>query len=32
MTGVLHYAVCSKYAITVLQTGIGTAGIKIRPP
>jgi hypothetical protein len=28
---VLHYAVCSKYAITVLQTGIGTAVIKIRP-
>ena len=27
----LHYAVCSKYAITVLETGIGNAVIKIRP-
>ena len=28
----LHYAVCSKYAITVLQTGIGAEVIKIRQP
>ena len=28
----LHYAVCTKYAITVLEAGIGTTLIKIRPP